>query len=113
MVSGEHIGRSASLPAVPLAGDEPQTYIFLCLLSAVHVGQEVVGIACTYRNLSRIGVRDMLSYQSLMPAVAGTPRYEMRPGRWRSLSVMGATPPLWIPAFAGMTKRGPVAFRHT
>ena len=25
---------------------------------------------------SRIGVRDMLSYQSLMPAGAGTPRYE-------------------------------------
>ena len=25
---------------------------------------------------SRIGVRDMLSYRSLMPAAAGTPRYE-------------------------------------
>ena len=28
----------------------------------------------------------------------------MRPGRWKCLGVMGATPPLWIPAFAGMTK---------
>ena len=27
-------------------------------------------------RLSRIGVRDMLPYQSLMPAAAGTPRYE-------------------------------------
>ena len=27
----------------------------------------------------------------------------MRPGRWRCLGVVGATPPLWIPAFAGMT----------
>ncbi len=30
---------------------------------------------------SRIGVRDMLSYQSLMPAGAGTPRYE-KPELW-------------------------------
>ena len=30
---------------------------------------------------SRIGVRDMLSYQSLMPAAAGTPRYE-KPELW-------------------------------
>ena len=27
---------------------------------------------------SRIEIRDMLSYQSLMPAGAGTPRYEKR-----------------------------------
>ena len=26
----------------------------------------------------------------------------MRPGRWKCLRVMGATPPLWIPAFAGI-----------
>ncbi len=31
-----------------------------------------------WSGLSRIGVRDMLSYQSLMPAGAGTPRYEKR-----------------------------------
>ena len=36
----------------------------------------------------------------LVPAHRGM---KMRPGRWRSLGVMGATPPLWIPAFAGMT----------
>ena len=29
-------------------------------------------------RLSRIGVRDMLSYQSLMPAGAGTPNWENR-----------------------------------
>ena len=33
-------------------------------------------VAGRRRNPSRIGVRDMLSYQSLTPAVAGTPRYE-------------------------------------
>ena len=27
----------------------------------------------------------------------------MRPGRWKCLGVVGATLPLWIPAFAGMT----------
>ena len=32
-------------------------------------------------SLSRIGVRDMLSYQSLVPAGAGTPRYE-KPELW-------------------------------
>ncbi len=31
-----------------------------------------------WSGLSRIGVRDMLSYQSLMPAGAGTPGYEKR-----------------------------------
>ncbi len=64
------------LPAVPLAGDKPERYIFLSRIAAVHVGQVIVGVLRPYRNLSRIGVRDMLSYQSLMPAVAGTPRYE-------------------------------------
>ncbi len=46
----------------------------------------------------------MLSYQSLMPAAAAHQGMKMRPGRWRSLGVMGATPPLWIPAFAGMPR---------
>ena len=33
----------------------------------------------------------------------------MRPGRWKCLGVVGATLPLWIPGFAGMTMalRGP------
>ena len=44
--------------------------------SAVVVWATVVGVAGRWRNRSRIGVRDMLSYQSLIPAVAGTPRYE-------------------------------------
>ena len=43
---------------------------------AVVVQVTVVGVAGRRRNSSRIGVRDMLSYQSVMPAVAGTPRYE-------------------------------------
>ncbi len=43
------------------------------------------------------------SYQSPMPARAGTPRYE----NWHRPH------PLWIPAFAGMTSAGAVAFRHT
>ena len=30
----------------------------------------------------------------------------MRPGRWNCLGVVGATPPLWIPASAGMTIGG-------
>ncbi len=28
----------------------------------------------------------------------------MRLGRWKCLGVVGATLPLWIPAFAGMTR---------
>ncbi len=75
---------------------------------------------------SRIGVRDMLSCQSLMPAGAGTPRYEKpelwfgtanrhggfchappRPQRGTSPSRYDPlSPPLWIPAFAGMRNRG-------
>ena len=64
------------LPAVPLAGAKPERYIFLSRIAAVHVGQVIVGVLRPYRNLSRIGVRDMLSYQSLTPAVAGISRYE-------------------------------------
>ncbi len=37
----------------------------------------------------------------LVPAHQGM---KMRPSRWKCLGVIGATPPLWIPAFAGMTK---------
>ena len=40
----------------------------------------------------------------LVPADQGM---KMRPGRWKCLGVVGATPPLWIPAFAGMTSGGP------
>ena len=36
----------------------------------------------------------------LVPAHQGM---KMRPGRWKCLGVVGATLPLWIPAFAGMT----------
>ena len=40
----------------------------------------------------------------LVPAGAGTPGYENRGADWcRCLGVVGATLPLWIPAFAGMT----------
>ena len=79
---------------------------------------------------SRIVVRDMLSCQSAVPVAAGAPRYEglelwlgranwhggfscatpPRPQRGTSPSprvVFDRTtfpPPLWIPAFAGMTK---------
>ena len=38
-------------------------------------------VAGRCRGPSRIGVRDMLSYESLMPAGAGTPRYE-EPELW-------------------------------
>ena len=37
-------------------------------------------------STSRIGVRDMLSYQSRVPTAAGTPRYE---NETRSLEVFG------------------------
>ena len=37
----------------------------------------------------------------LVPAHQGM---KMRPGRWKCLGVVGATLPLWIPAFAGMTR---------
>ncbi len=57
---------------------------------------------------SRIGVRDMLSYQSLMPAGAGTPRYEIwvhwlregfRCGLWpRTPHPAGEKPQRYIPS---------------
>ena len=39
----------------------------------------------------------------LVPAHQGM---KMRPGRWRCLGVVGAALPLWIPAFARMTRWG-------
>ncbi len=39
----------------------------------------------------------------LVPAHQGV---KMRPGRWRCLGVVGAALPLWIPAFARMTRWG-------
>ena len=69
----------------------------------------------------------MLSYQLLMPAGAGTPRYE-KPELWFSTAnwhggfcqapappqrgtspshYISPSPPLWIPASAGMTNGGP------
>ena len=55
------------------------------------------------------GYRDLLSWESLMPAGAGTPRYE----NWMHWLVGGfrrlaTTLPSWIPAFAGMTIGGPL-----
>ena len=44
-------------------------------------------------------IRDNRSCR-LAPAHQGM---KMRPGRWKCLGVVGATLPLWIPAFAGMT----------
>ena len=93
------------LPAVPLAGAKPERYIFLSRIAAVHVGQVIVGVLRPYRNLSRIGVRDLLSYQSLTPAAAGISRYE-KLGRRLVEEFEGHCrhPRLpWIPASAGMT----------
>ena len=63
-------------PTPPLAGDKPQRYISLIQFSAVVATRIAVGAAGRCRNPSRIGVRDMRSYQSLIPAGAGTPRYD-------------------------------------
>ena len=55
------------------------------------------GIEVDWRATYRIGVRDVLSYESLMPAGAGTPRYENRGADWRSCvrrSFATHTPPL-------------------
>ena len=38
------------LPAVPLAGDTPQRYTFLSRITAVHVGQVIVGVLRPYRK---------------------------------------------------------------
>ena len=60
------------LPAVPLAGDTPQRYIFR-RPSAIVVWATVVGVAGRPRN--------SFWYQLLMPAAAGTRRYE-KPELW-------------------------------
>ena len=62
---------------VVFAGDKPQRYISLATLGC-RCWVTVVGVVGRRRNPSRIGVQDMLSYQSPMPAVAGTPRYGKR-----------------------------------
>ena len=54
---------SSGPPAPHLAGDKPQRYISLLRPWAVVVRATVVRVAGRRRNSSRIGVRDMLSYQ--------------------------------------------------
>ena len=103
------------------AGDKPPRYIFSLR-------------ARDGTWVSRIRVRDMLSYQSLMPAGAGAPRYEnrcdphlpwipscaritmamQRPHKRMKMvghrvfsncmAVLPVPSPFWIPAFAGMTR---------
>ena len=54
-------------------------------------------VAGRWREPSRIGVRDMLSHESLMPAGAGTPRYEKLDalvGGRVQVSLPQPTPPL-------------------
>ncbi len=68
-------------PPSPWLGTSPNATSLL-RPSAVVVRATVVGLAGRRLNPSRIGVRDMLSYQSLMPAAAGTPRFE-KPELWR------------------------------
>ncbi len=100
-------GRFCQAPPRPLRGTSPRATF----------SHSAIDHRCTIRHVSpaenrdggrlegasRIGVRDMLSCQSLMPAAAGTPRYE-------TYVVVGGdvwvpcVPPLWIPAFAGMTR---------
>ena len=70
---------------------------------------------------SRIGVREMLSYQSLTPAVAGISRYEnWGAGWWKCLGVIGHPCHPLDSGFrrnddwgAGLTSAGAVAFRHS
>ena len=57
-------------------GQAPALHFSVSNRGSVHVGHVIVGVLRPYRHLSRIGVRDLLSYQLLIPAVAGTPRYE-------------------------------------
>ncbi len=60
----------------PVAGDKPQRYISPAALGCRC--STVVGVAGRSRNPSRIGVRDMLSYQSPMPIATRTRGYN----RW-------------------------------
>ena len=61
---------------MPLAGDKPQRYISPSDPRAVVVWAKGVGVAGRCRNPSRIGVRDLLSYQlwenALTPALRAT-----------------------------------------
>ena len=65
----------AGWPACHWLGTSPSG-TFLLRPSAVVVWATVVGVACGCRNRSRIGVRDMLSYQlwenALTPALRAT-----------------------------------------
>ena len=74
--------------------------------------QPYIGVARLYRNLSRIGVRDMLSYQWLMPAAAGTRRYQNW-GHWlvEGSGVVCATHPTPTPA-GDKPPRYIFSFRH-
>ena len=63
-------------PPHPWLGTSPSPTFLSCDPGLSVVRATVVGVAGRRRNPSRIGVRDMPSYQSLMPAVAGTPRYQ-------------------------------------
>ena len=52
-------------------------------------------------GMTRVGIYSRTNRPCrLVPAHQGM---KMRPGRWKCLGVVGATLPLWIPAFAGMT----------
>ncbi len=86
----------AGCPACHWLGRSPSATSLL-QPSAVVVWATVVGVAGRCLNRARIGVRDMLSYQSPIPAGAGTPRYENRgalvDGRVQVSSVP-RTPPL-------------------
>ncbi len=67
----EGFGHHPCPPPHPWLGTSPSA-TFLLGPWAVVVRATVGGVAGRSRNSSRIGVRDMLSYQSLMPAAAGT-----------------------------------------
>ena len=73
-------------PTPTPAGDKPPRYRIPAVAGTTRPVGATGTHGCDGRNLSRIGVRDMLSYQSLMPAAAGTPSYEN--GTW-SLEVFG------------------------
>ena len=96
-------GRLCPQP-LPLLGTSPSATSLL-RPSVVVVRATVVGVAGRYRNPSRIGVRDMLSYQSPVPIATRTRRYN-NGGRWlvEVLECLCRLPRLpWIPTSAGMT----------
>ena len=63
-------------PTPTPAGDKPPRYGIPAVAGTTRPIGATGTHGCDGSNLSRIGVRDMLSYQSLMPAASGTPRYE-------------------------------------